>query len=166
MPESEAIQVIKSVQKKWMVSAMLSYYLVLLAFSFLVVTVLMKLLGLPWWWYVFAATLSLVIIYLNYNSRKVSETEVTRFLNQQFPQLEESSGLLLKPYESLNLLEKLQVKKVQQAITQLPAPVSFNEKLKQPVLLLIAGMAISTVLLLFPFPHHPLNSSIKLILFL
>ncbi len=142
-----------------MVSAIVSYYLVLFAFSFLVITVLMKISGLPWWWYIFAVTLSLVIMYLNYNSRKLSETEVTRFLNQRFPQLEESSGLLLKPYESLNPLEKMQVKKVEQAITQLPAPVSFNEKLKQPVLLLLAGMAISTMLLLFHFPNQPLNLS-------
>ncbi len=157
MPESGAIQVIRSIQKKWTISSMLSYYIGLFAFSLVSTIVLMKVMGLPWWWIILALTLSWVIIILNADSGKVSETEVTKFLNQQFPQLEESSGLLLKPYDSLNLLEKMQVKKVAQAITQLPAPVSFNKKLEQPVLLLLGGIVLSIFLLFFPLQPRSLG---------
>ena len=154
MPEPGAIHIIRSVQKKWTVHALLSYFILSLAITLLFITLLIKLTSLSLWWSIPVLTLSFFAVFFIVNSWKVSDTDVTRFLNQQYPQLEESSGLLLKPYNSLSLLEKLQVKKVEQNIIRLPAPVSFNKKLKQHGLILLSAITLSTLLFFLPGENH------------
>ncbi|MEO6914288.1 MAG: hypothetical protein ABI151_00400 [Chitinophagaceae bacterium] len=150
MPEAEAIPIIRSIQKKWTLNALLSYFLLSLAITVLLVTVMMKFAGLSVWWGIPVLLVSFVSMFWLYRSWKVSENEVTRFLNQQFPQLEESTALLLKPAETLNLLERLQVKKIRETIGDLPGSISFNKGLKRPAIILAVIAAVSTALFLVP----------------
>lgn len=154
MPESIAINIIRSIQKKWTINSLLSYFILSVAITLLSVALLIKFTGLSLWWCMPVMMLSFITIFFIYNSWKVSKTDVTGFLNQQFPQLEESSGLLLKSYESLNLLERMQVRKVEQCITRLQSQVSFRKKLQQPGLISAIIIIISVGLLAFPFPVY------------
>ena len=73
---------------------------------------------------------------------KIKETDVSAFLDQTYPQLEESSGLMLKPYESLNLLEKLQFERTQGALSNIPVPAKLNRKLSLGAAILLAAMLV------------------------
>ena len=69
---------------------------------------------------------------------------ICRYLNLSYPQLEESSELIIKPAQELNLLERLQLSKVEQAITQLPAqPPIFTQRLKKMAWLFLGALVLS-----------------------
>lgn len=65
---------------------------------------------------------------------KITTTEVAKYLNVRFPQLEESATLFLRSAEELSLLEKFQVEKI---ATTLPIPNSLTAPLKKLSLSLI-----------------------------
>lgn len=165
MPESRALHIIRSLKKKWTVISVLSRVLLTLAVTVLLTTVLHKFLLLLVWWYIPLLAFIAVVILVVYRLPKVNEADIASFLNQQFPQLEESSGLLLQPYESLNVLQKLQVQKVAQTLVQLPQPVLLGRKIKQSGIVSGAMLLISFILFFFPFQFHssqraePLNKA-------
>ena len=161
MAESSAIYFIRSLQKKWTVNTVLSYSLLSMAFTLLLSTVLIRFFQVPWWWSIPVFIVCFAALLFIYSSWKVSEINMAMFLNQQFPQLEESSGLLLKPSETLNLLEKLQVKKVEQVIAQLKTPPSFYRKLIRSALVLLAVMAVSSALYFVPVHHASSRGSVS-----
>ncbi|WP_035561721.1 hypothetical protein [Hymenobacter sp. IS2118] len=93
--------------------------------------------------------------------RRISPTTVAPLLDRQFPELEDSAGLLLKSTESLNLLEALQQNRVAQRLEALRAagnlllPVAFRR-----ALLLTAGLlAAAAVVWWLPAPALPQNKS-------
>jgi hypothetical protein len=72
--------------------------------------------------------------------------EVTRLLNQSYPQLEESSDLFLRTENSLNTLEKLQVRKIEPELNIIKAPASIFRRLKISVLIFFISLIISLIL--------------------
>lgn len=73
---------------------------------------------------------------------------VCRFLNFSYPELEESAALILKPSGNLNLLERLQQHKVQEALLHIPAqPPLFTQRLKKAAWLFLLALVLSAAIL-------------------
>ncbi|MCW3466930.1 DUF4175 family protein [Chitinophaga nivalis] len=72
--------------------------------------------------------------------------EVARYLDQTFPALEDSTGLLLRSADNGSLLEQLQARKVATVLEQLQLPAAFYRPLKRAALLaggaLVAGIVL------------------------
>lgn len=73
---------------------------------------------------------------------KITEKSISRYLDRQYPELEESTGILLKPSAELSLLEKLQQQKINKIITGIPAPGTPLRKLGWAILILVAGFGL------------------------
>jgi hypothetical protein len=72
---------------------------------------------------------------------------ICRFLDFSYPELEESSALLLKPANHLNLLESLQLSKIQQAMAHIPAqPPLFTQRLKKAAWLFGIALVLSVAI--------------------
>lgn len=135
------LHIIRSVQKRWMLTTFISHVLLSAGIVLLVTYLLHQLVGLPLWYAVpFFIMVFIALCFID-DSWRIKEEEVTRFLNRSYPPLEESSELLLKDPASLNLLEQLQVSKTTAALQQIDQPSLFNKKIKRSM----AGLVIACV---------------------
>jgi hypothetical protein len=78
---------------------------------------------------------------------KISEYDVSRLLDQTYPQLEESSALVLKNSENMNILEKLQAEKIENEMQSIYTPALIYKRLKISAILLIISTIISAFLI-------------------
>lgn len=86
---------------------------------------------------------------------KITIKSILSFLNQSYPELEESSELVLKPVGTLNLLESLQLQKVEQALHQVPGtPQQFGRRLKQAGIFVVVALILSFALAKLPIHWH------------
>jgi hypothetical protein len=129
MPE-QMNHIIGSLKSRWRTQALLSHVLMALSVSFILITLTYFMFGISFWWSVlfFITTLGLLLWRDQY--WKISEHEVSRVLNKELPELQESSALLLKPQESLGFLESLQVKRITQIIDGIEKPEPAKKKLR------------------------------------
>ncbi|NLR62991.1 DUF4175 domain-containing protein [Chitinophaga varians] len=65
---------------------------------------------------------------------RLPEEEVAQYLNQTFPEMEDSATLFLKPATDRNLLEALQVEKITPALENIQLPGKFYKPLRQAAL--------------------------------
>ena len=73
---------------------------------------------------------------------------ICRYLDFSYPELEESCTLVIKPANNLNLLERLQLNKVEQALTHIPAqPPLFMQRLKKAAGLFALALVLSVAIL-------------------
>ncbi|MBC9913091.1 DUF4175 family protein [Chitinophaga varians] len=84
---------------------------------------------------------------------RLPEEEVVRYLNQAFPELEESAALFLKPAADHHLLETLQVGKIAPVLEKLSLPRTFYKPLRQ------AAMT-ALFMILFTLGWYALNTRI------
>jgi hypothetical protein len=78
---------------------------------------------------------------------KINESLISNFLDRQYPELEESSNLILKPGNELNLLEQLQLLKVREKLNDIPVQQkSFLKPFKWAVSVLILAVLLSLIL--------------------
>ena len=154
---NEALHIIRSVQKKWMVAGLVSSILFSLAIALLPGFLLHRFFNWPLWTIVIFFILAFITFLLVDRSWQVKEKEVARFLNKTYPSLEESSELLFKNESSLNLLEQLQVAKTAKALQQIDMP-SVAGKIKRP---LIAIVVAGVVCWLLSIVLNPYSDSIQ-----
>ncbi|GGK83459.1 DUF4175 family protein [Rufibacter glacialis] len=76
--------------------------------------------------------------------------QIARHLNRKFPQLEESTELLLQPEEQLALLPQLQRQRVASVLPQLPLKEAVGESFKSGWILLSLGIALAVGLWFLP----------------
>jgi len=74
---------------------------------------------------------------------KISATDISRYVNNKYPELEESADLLLKDREELSLLQQLQLKKIEATLFKLPQPKELFKKLYMGFGLLTIGLLLS-----------------------
>jgi len=84
------------------------------------------------------------------NNKSFSSAAFAIYLNQRFPELEESTQLILVPNQSLTFLQQLQAKKVAETLSVLPQPNDGAKKLKSGFLILIASILISFTIQFLP----------------
>ncbi|MBV7531435.1 hypothetical protein [Chitinophaga sp. sic0106] len=89
---------------------------------------------------IFAGVAYLLVFLVNFLLHLPDKTEMATWLNQQFPELEDSAGLFLKDPAQLNLLESLQVQKISARLALLNLPLSFYKPVWNSLIMwLIAG---------------------------
>jgi hypothetical protein len=75
----------------------------------------------------------------------VTSSAVSGYLNAAFPELEESCELAIKPGK-LNLLESLQLMKVEAALLNVPStPTGFTKRLKTAFIILVAALVLNFI---------------------
>lgn len=154
MPESRAVHKISEVQRRWFAFQVARYIILSLAAAILLVTLLHEFFHLSWWWGLPVFIVVLVATYLLSDAHKVNQMQVAMYLNQRYPQLEESTELLFRPQETLNLLEQLQVNKVAQALDKIHKQEPFEKALKWPLVALFVVMVICAIMLMVPYTRH------------
>lgn len=101
---------------------------------------------------ILAVTLGVYLFTLSvWGTFKIHLTDIANLLNRSFPQLEESAALFIKPADSLNLLEKLQVQKIEPLLIAVPVKKLLLAQLKLPLIFLIASVGLGfTITKLYP----------------
>jgi hypothetical protein len=95
------------------------------------------------WKITIAAVMGLIIAaerIIHYKLFSLNDSAFIQFLNQQYPQLEESADLLLKNNSSLNLLQQLQLEKTLDKFNLLYPEIKLPNSILQSVLVFIVGV--------------------------
>ena len=129
-------------RQRWQMYTLLSRVLAGLTMA-VVFTTLVYMMHGAWWWAIPITILCLAALLLPAYSWKVTEADVIRYFNITYPEMEESSGLLLKPYEQLTFLEQLQAQKTAQALDAIPTPQPLKKHLRICMLAFILVLTVS-----------------------
>ncbi|MFD2246850.1 DUF4175 family protein [Pontibacter ruber] len=160
MPVQDNLYALQHIRRKYIRAKLLLYALQALAVAVLGAAILYK-------WQVEVPILAAVavsviltaVLYFTWGWNKVRQTnlrQVARHLNRNYPQLEDSTELLLRPSSELNFLERLQQQKVSeqlQAIEPESQPVFYVRK--NPTLLAL-GLALLIAAGILFLPAAPL----------
>ena len=147
--------IIKYLQQKWNTRILTAWFLFALA-----VTVLLSAPILKWlpanWWAVPVVLIGLIVFLYLFVYKKIEEKDVAAFLNRSLPEVQESTGLLLKPYSELNFLEQFQVQKIEKELSEnADQPASISKLFRLSFLLLIVAGIISIGLYFIPAHSAP-----------
>src|SRR6478752_3157592 len=148
-----ALHIIRTTRKRWITTRLLSVVLNSAAISLLLSFLAHNVLGQPLWapGFIFIAVLLLMLSLDRF--WQIREKDVARFLNKQYPSLEESCELLFEAPSSLNLLQKLQADRTANALQQIGKPSLPGNGLFS--LLMFVGAVLVYALLLFVFHGVP-----------
>ena len=144
--------IISSMQKKWKALSLLALALMALALAVIFVTCLHQLFQYSFVWIIPAWFAVFMLMMAVLRSWRIKQRDVIIYLNRHIPQLEESSGLLLKPAASLNLLEQMQVNKLKSNIEYAVTTHPVNRKLKTATIILLLSLIISILIYLWLKP--------------
>lgn len=98
--------------------------------------------------------------YRTINLSDVDNLRISLYLNRFYPQLKESSDLLIKDNETLSTLERIQLNRIDAEIGKLIPQITLPHSLPQSLLaLLIAIVLFSGAIILVPYIHAVSGSS-------
>jgi hypothetical protein len=140
MAEQNAIHKLEVFKTRWISYQLLADLLIAANAGILVGSVLYFTFGLAAWYGVLVFALVLIPLIIVRQEWKLTPTDVSRFLNTIYPELEESCELVIKPQGSLNLLESLQRSKIEQALNGIEQPSLFTRRLKLSAILLLMAL--------------------------
>jgi hypothetical protein len=143
MKELQNHSYLKNLQRRWISIVLISNLMIALALSTVLISILNIFLPLSLLWILPFTLLASLTIVLWSGILNTSQKEVARLLNQSYPQLEESTELLIKQPASLNILEKLQVQKIEQQLTITPIPREIFGRLKFSMMVLLIALLLS-----------------------
>lgn len=130
MPEQKGLHIIHSLRQSWSRSYLMASLLYALAISMAIVAAGRLAFNSPWWMIAPVFIVLAILVYWIKPFRKISPLDISSYLNHAYPQLEESSQLLLLPAESLTLLQRLQQQKVELSIQTISLPAAMYRPLK------------------------------------
>ncbi|PZR22669.1 MAG: hypothetical protein DI535_25635 [Citrobacter freundii] len=145
MPEQEGQHIIQAFRKKWQRNYFVAALLLAFGVAALLTTVLYLFIKTPLWIIapVFAA--AAVIIYWLRPFRRITQEDITSFLNRHYPQLEESSHLILQPPSSLSFLQQLQQQKIEPIIKNIAPPAEMFIPVKRAGLVVFAVIIVCAI---------------------
>lgn len=128
MDEQQGIKRLGSLQRRWKAEGFAWCLLLALTVSVLPATAFHVVLGWTWgigglFFLVCCAVALRIFPYW-----RISLTDITRYLDRQLPELEESCGLLLRPVDELGPLEQLQAARTEARLRPLRMPRPFRKK--------------------------------------
>ncbi|MGY3212650.1 DUF4175 family protein [Mucilaginibacter sp. HD30] len=143
--------IIKSLKQKWIGYQLLADALLAIAIAlaagnawFLINKIRFLFLPQPWW-LVPLFIISFAIITFARRSWRITTASLTAFLDQTYPRLQESAELILRSPADLTLLQKLQLKRIEGGIAQIPSlPKEFLKRLK-----IASGYLLAAVIITF-----------------
>ena len=142
----ESKQHINKIRKLWISLWLLSISLIAVSVAILNFFVWSEFSQISFWWIpgIFIPILTGLI--LRSGILHLSLKEVARILNKSYPQLEESSDLFLKTENSLNILETLQIRRIEPILNSLKASALIFYRLKISTIIFIISLIISLIL--------------------
>ncbi len=150
-----SIHIIHTLRKRWISVTCLSYFLIAVSIAFLISFSLYKFFLFSLWWCLPLSVFIFCCLLFSGRSWRITEQDVARFLNSKYPELEESTELLLQPVSSLPYLQQLQFGKSSRALTAIHRPVDFYRNLKKPLLLLLSALVLVLIISVIPYkPYH------------
>ncbi|WP_316821762.1 hypothetical protein [Pedobacter gandavensis] len=143
MVKQEGRHRIAKIQKQWMLWLMLQHLALSLGLALIFAALAIYLFDWPAW--VFPIFFLVLFSFLSILKPfwKLRDLQICRYLNEKYPELEESAALLLKPIEACSPLEGLQQHKINEVIIHMPAPELPFHQLKWAGLVLFAGIVMS-----------------------
>ena len=159
---------LRKLHKEWVAYDLISQFFIAIAVAVLSLTILSRFIPVSFWWLIPITIVITLITVLWTGILKKSVQDIAGLLDRSFPQLEESTWLLLKPGNSLNLLEKLQVTKIERELPGIPAKTLSSGRFTVARNLLLAALILAFgVGQLEPFGYNEIKtgnikSSLKL----
>lgn len=142
-------QHIKNLYRRWQWQEYLHLGLGALSVALVVAAMLKLFFGWPFWMPAFGFSILLFAIrYWRMQNEAEGLERISTYLNQQYPELEQSADLLLKAPESLTRLAKIQQTTIGQRLTDLP--IVFPKKWPKDLLWLSLSALIAIGLINFP----------------
>ncbi|MEJ0102076.1 MAG: hypothetical protein WDO19_05720 [Bacteroidota bacterium] len=111
-----------------------------------------KFFGISPGWGVLAFLLTFSFLLFIHRAWKTSNAGITQLLNRNYPSLEESSSLLIKPFTSLNILEKLQYQKNGRFAGRNISAIAGFKKIRLPLGTLALALLIGFII--YKLPYH------------
>jgi hypothetical protein len=137
---------IQKIRTRWIISGLMASFLIAFSIAILIVSIFNIFSSISLWNSVYLTSILALIFIKISKVLSINEEDVSRLLNQSYPQLEESSALVLKDEESLNMLEKLQAKKVEKEIINLQVPIIIFKRLKTAAVILLLSLVGFTLI--------------------
>lgn len=157
MDEIRNIGIVTHLQKKWTAQVLLAWLITAISSAFLLSAIAVKLFHAGWMILpLLVIIISVILFFVAY--KKINTKDVSAFLDRTVPELQESTGLLLKPSSELNFLEQLQVRKIE---NQLSTTVDQPAKIKSIFKFSFIVLAVSLITSLILFALSPGISTAK-----
>jgi hypothetical protein len=144
MLKAEGQNWIRNLRIKWVSFYLISTFAIALAIALVLSAIGVYLLNFSPWLFAVAFPVILGIFLFIKPIWKTTDLDVSRFVNNQYPELEESADLLLQSQVELSMLQQLQRSKIENILPNLPQP-------KEPVKKLYLGFAILLLAVLISF---------------
>ncbi|MBB6238120.1 hypothetical protein HDC90_002749 [Pedobacter sp. AK013] len=143
MLRAEGQNWISNLRKKWISFYLISTLAIALAIALVLSAIAVYLLHFSPWLFALVFPIVLAILLFSKPIWKTTDHDVSRFVNNQYPELEESADLLLKNELELSILQQLQRNKIENILTSLPQPKEPAKKLYLGLVILLVGLLIS-----------------------
>jgi hypothetical protein len=144
MLKAEGQNWIRNLRIRWISFYLISTFAIALAITLFLSTIGVYLLHLSPWLFAIVFPVILAILLFSKPVWKTTDHDVSRFVNNLYPELEESADLLLQNELEFSMLQQLQRHKIENIIPGLPQP-------KEPVKKLYFALAILVVALIISF---------------
>jgi hypothetical protein len=141
---------LERLRKRWIVLSAVQVLLYALSFAIIMAALLNYLLGVQAIGFILTFFISFLILSLITKYWKISLIQVSRYVDQKFPEVEDSSGLLLMAPDGMSFLQQLQLEKVNKAISNQQMPKEPVIQLRNPALFLLFSIGCFYLITLVP----------------
>ncbi len=163
MLKAEGQNWISNLRKKWISFYLISSFAIALAIALVISVIGVYLLHFSPWLFAIVFPAALAVLLFRKPIWKTTNHDVSRFVNNQYPELEESADLLLQQETELSILQQLQRNKIENILPGLPQPKEPAKKLYLGLGILLAALFISLAISKIPLlKKEPLNFHEKL----
>ena len=150
MKNIEAIKILNQIRQKWRRLKALELLLWAVGVGLLITAGLSLMMSLSATGLIITGVLSAILAFLLLiewrGLRKIQTQDVAQFLNRNYPDLENSTELVLTPVQELPLLAKLQQNKVSQQLQAVAPQVKIPHQLPKSALALVIASGLALVL--------------------
>ncbi|RFM30197.1 hypothetical protein [Deminuibacter soli] len=160
MQQSNPHPIINRLRKTWRMQALRLYVTTALATA-VIAGVVLHLGHISWYWGIVAGIAMLATLLPGSQAWRLRDEDVVRYLNAHYAEMEQSTQLLLLPQHDLNLLQQLQVCKLQTAVVDLPELKPFLSRQKKATWLLLCAMVMAALSVLLPLHKAGSNGQPK-----
>jgi hypothetical protein len=150
MSENSGIIWLEKVRKHWILFCAAEVILYSIAIAVVSAALLNYFYGFKAIGFILPLLISFLLLSFIKKYWQITLAQVTRFVDQKFPELEDSSSLLLAAPDGLSLLQRLQWEKVNRAVVHHQMPEEPLKLLRNPFLVLISGMVFFYLVTLMP----------------
>jgi len=150
MDEMKGAALLKQLRNKWVFVSVAGDTLIAAALSSLLTLLFHQLMNSTYWWFIAFFLIVSAGLFFAHRIWKLKDSGIVQLLDQTYPALEESTGLLLRPISSLNSLEILQYKKAGENLLAIPSPLQPWKKLLQPFMILLVSLVVGFAFRLLP----------------